>query len=95
LTRKERIKDPGTIQSGARRYLNQNARRRRLYSSHAGYMAPPETLGDMDATGPPPYSLTPVVTDGTGRGATMASVVSMHVFGGRLYVGSAGWYPSL
>ncbi len=48
-----------------------------------------------DATGPTPYSLTPVVTGGAGRGATMASVVSMHVFDGRLYVGSAGWYPSL
>jgi hypothetical protein len=56
----------------------------------AGY-----SVWKTDATGPPPYSLIPVVTDGAGRGATMASVVSMHVFDGRLYVGGAGWYPSL
>jgi hypothetical protein len=56
----------------------------------AGY-----SVWKTDATGPLPYSLTPVVTGGAGRGATMASVVSMQVFDGRLYVGSASWYPSL
>ena len=34
----------------------------------------------------------PIVTDGAGRGQTVTSVVSMHVFKGRLYVGSSGWY---
>jgi len=46
-----------------------------------------------DATGLPPYDFIPVVTDGAFRGATMKSVVSMHPFRGRLYVGSAGWWP--
>jgi hypothetical protein len=36
-----------------------------------------------NATGSPPYTLTPVVTGGAGRGSTMASVVSMHVFNNR------------
>src|SRR5262249_13130171 len=47
------------------------------------------------AIGTPPYALTPVVTGGAGRGANMASVVSMHVFKNQLYVGSAGWFPNL
>lgn len=34
----------------------------------------------------------PIVTDGAGRGAAVTSVVSMHVYRGRLYVGSSGWY---
>lgn len=34
----------------------------------------------------------PIVTGGAGRGATATSVVSMHVFKSRLYVGSSGWY---
>jgi hypothetical protein len=38
------------------------------------------------------YRLQPIVTDGAGRGQTVTSVVSMHVFQGRLYVGSSGWY---
>jgi len=38
------------------------------------------------------YVSQPVVTDGAGRGAAVTSVVSMHVFQGRLYVGSSGWY---
>ena len=48
-----------------------------------------------DATGPPPYHFTPVVTDGAGRGAVMQSVVSMQVFQDCLYVGSCGWFPQL
>ena len=38
------------------------------------------------------YRLEPIVTDGAGRGPTVTSVVSMHAFKGRLYVGSSGWY---
>jgi hypothetical protein len=38
------------------------------------------------------YHFEPIVTDGAGRGQTVTSVVSMHVFKGRLYVGSSGWY---
>jgi hypothetical protein len=38
------------------------------------------------------YHLRPIVTDGAGRGQTVTSVVSMHVFKGHLYVGSSGWY---
>jgi hypothetical protein len=34
----------------------------------------------------------PVVTDGAGRGAAIASVVSMAPFKGRLYVGASGWH---
>jgi len=46
-----------------------------------------------DATGTPPYRFLPVVTDGAGRERQVVSVVSMHPFQGRLYVGSNGWYP--
>jgi hypothetical protein len=42
-------------------------------------------------TGPAPYAFTPVVANGAGRGRTITSVVSMHAFKGRLYVGSSGW----
>jgi hypothetical protein len=38
------------------------------------------------------YRMQPIVTDGAGRGQTVTSVVSMHVFKGWLYVGSSGWY---
>ena len=38
------------------------------------------------------YRFEPIVTDGAGRGRTVTSVVSMHAFKGRLYVGSSGWY---
>ncbi|WZO99333.1 hypothetical protein EP7_000932 [Isosphaeraceae bacterium EP7] len=66
----------------------------RLYlgagDSQTGY-----SVWRTDATGPVPYSLTPVVTDGAGRGKVMTSVVSMYPFKGRLYVGSAGWYSTL
>jgi len=48
-----------------------------------------------NATGSPPYTLTPVVTGGAGRGPVMTSVVSMHPYQGRLYVGSAGWFSTL
>src|SRR5262249_2367398 len=33
--------------------------------------------------------------NGAGRGQKILSVVSMHVFEGRLYVGSSGWFNSL
>jgi hypothetical protein len=38
------------------------------------------------------YRFHPIVTAGAGRGQTVTSVVSMHVFKRRLYVGSSGWY---
>jgi hypothetical protein len=38
-----------------------------------------------------PFTFTPVVSNGAGRGSAITSVVSMHVFKGRLYVGSSGW----
>jgi hypothetical protein len=38
------------------------------------------------------YRFHPIVTHGAGRGQTVTSVVSMHVFKGWLYVGSSGWY---
>jgi hypothetical protein len=38
------------------------------------------------------YHVRPIVTGGAGRGPTATSVVSMHVFRHRLYVGSSGWY---
>jgi hypothetical protein len=38
------------------------------------------------------YHWKPIITGGAGRGKTMTSVVSMHVFRGELYVGSSGWY---
>jgi hypothetical protein len=36
----------------------------------------------------------PVITGGAGSGAEITSVVSMHVFRGRLYVGASGWYQN-
>lgn len=45
----------------------------------------------VDGDGPR-YRFTPLVTDGAGRGQTATSVVSMHVFRDRLYVGASGWY---
>jgi hypothetical protein len=38
------------------------------------------------------FHFTPVVTGGAGRGSVMTSVVSMHVYRDRLYVGASGWY---
>jgi hypothetical protein len=38
------------------------------------------------------FHFTPVVTDGAGRGKVITSVVSMHVYRNRLYVGASGWY---
>jgi hypothetical protein len=38
------------------------------------------------------YHVEPIVTDGAGRGQTVTSVVAMHAFKRRLYVGSSGWY---
>ncbi|HEY2157622.1 MAG TPA: hypothetical protein VGH33_18480, partial [Isosphaeraceae bacterium] len=61
----------------------------------AGDQAAGYSVWKTNATGAPPYTLTPVVTAGAGRGSTMASVVSMHVFNNRLYVGAAAWYPTL
>src|SRR5579884_370748 len=48
-----------------------------------------------NAAGAQPYVFTPVVTNGAGRGPAMASVVSMHVFKGRLYVSANGSFPDL
>jgi hypothetical protein len=48
-----------------------------------------------DASGEPPYKLTPVVKNGAGRGPAMVSVVSMHTFQNRLYVGSSGFFSLL
>lgn len=48
-----------------------------------------------NASGDLPYTFTPVVTGGAGRGPVMTSVVSMCPYQGRLYVGSAGWYSTL
>ncbi len=45
-----------------------------------------------DATGPAPFNWVHVVDNGAGRGAEITSVVSMHVFDNRLYVGASGWY---
>jgi len=42
-----------------------------------------------------PFSFTPVITQGAGRGSAITSVVAMKVFNNRLYVGSAGWYNSV
>jgi hypothetical protein len=36
----------------------------------------------------------PVITGGAGSGAEITSVVSMHVFRNRLYVGASGWYQN-
>jgi subtilase family serine protease/fibronectin type 3 domain-containing protein len=38
-----------------------------------------------------PFTWAPVVTNGAGRGNAITSVVSMHVYKGRLYVGANGW----
>jgi len=47
------------------------------------------TVAKTDATGPLPYTFTPVVTNGGFRqGSRSPSVVSMHVFKNRLYVGT-------
>ncbi|HEU5424185.1 MAG TPA: hypothetical protein VFU72_11635, partial [Nitrolancea sp.] len=44
-----------------------------------------------DAVGDNP-AINMVVTNGAGRGASVNSVVSMHVYNGGLYVGASGWY---
>ncbi|HTA33521.1 MAG TPA: hypothetical protein VK721_08865 [Solirubrobacteraceae bacterium] len=36
----------------------------------------------------------PVITGGAGSGAEITSVVSMHVYRNRLYVGASGWYQN-
>jgi hypothetical protein len=38
-----------------------------------------------------PFGVTQVLPEGAGRGIGITSVVSMHVFKGRLYVGANGW----
>lgn len=48
----------------------------------------------MNAAGTPPYQFTPIITDGAGRGQDITSVVSMHVFEDKLYVGASGWYST-
>jgi hypothetical protein len=42
----------------------------------------------------PPYRFDPVVSGGAGMGTRMVSVVSMHPFRGRLYVGAVSWYSA-
>lgn len=42
-----------------------------------------------------PFAFSPVVTNGAGRGTEITSVVAMHVFRDRLYVGASGWYSTL
>lgn len=64
----------------------------RLYvgagSAQTGY-----SVWRTDASGPSP-AFTPVVEGGAGRGSTITSVVAMHVFKNRLYVGASGWFNS-
>lgn len=60
------------------------------YDATQGY-----TVWKTDAAGTPPYQFSPVVTHGAGRGTVVQSVVSMHAFQGRLYVGSNGLFPRL
>ena len=38
-----------------------------------------------------PSTFVPITTGGAGRGKTIDSVVSMHTYQGRLYVGASGW----
>ncbi|MGH9225140.1 MAG: hypothetical protein ACRD2W_15475 [Acidimicrobiales bacterium] len=42
-----------------------------------------------------PTTFTPVITLGAGRGSTITSVVAMHVFQNRLYIGASGWFSTL
>jgi hypothetical protein len=59
-----------------------------LYLGLSAYLGGYSVL-KTDATGTPPYTLTPVVTNGGFRLPTRSpSVVSMHVFKDRLYVGT-------
>jgi hypothetical protein len=44
------------------------------------------------ARGKAPYHWQKVLAGGAGRGHLITSVVSMHVYRNRLYVGSSGWY---
>jgi hypothetical protein len=48
-----------------------------------------------DAAGGAPLNFTPVVTGGAGRGSAMTSVVAMHPYRNRLYVGASGWYAGI
>ena len=52
-------------------------------------------LAKSDMSGTAPYTFTPIIDKGAGRGRTIASVVSMHVFKDRLYVGASGWNTSI
>ncbi|APW62346.1 hypothetical protein [Paludisphaera borealis] len=61
----------------------------------AGDQSTGYSVWKTNASGNLPYTITPVVTGGAGRGPIMTSVVSMYPFQGRLYVGSAGWYSTL
>jgi hypothetical protein len=64
---------------------------------YAGIADPTNGYGVVrtDAQGPAPYQFTTVVSNGAGRGKTISSVVSMHVFDNRLYVGASGWYNTI
>ena len=48
----------------------------------------PFSLLKTDATGDPPYTFTTVIPDGAYGKRPSAAVISMHVFGGRLFVGT-------
>ena len=54
-----------------------------------GYGVYRSNLASKDANGY--YTFTNVITGGAGRGGFVATVISMHPFKGRLYVGSCGW----
>ena len=53
----------------------------------AGDQSTGYSVWKTNASGDLPYTITPVVTGGAGRGPIMTSVVSMYPFQGRLYVG--------
>ena len=41
------------------------------------------------------FNFSPIVTNGAGRGTEITSVVAMHVYRDRLYVGASGWYSTI
>ena len=62
-------------------------------ASENGYAVLRTNAKSTDASGN--YVFVPIVTDGAGRGAQILSVVSMHPFKEKLYVGANGWTPPL
>lgn len=60
-------------------------------SSTDGYGVWKASLGPQGSQ----FNFTPVVTNGAGRGTEITSVVAMHVYRDRLYVGSSGWYSTI